>query len=120
MKFDFELKCTEGDFGRLTSFPRPMLTRFAKMFRQPLRLGLCWLVLFVAACVVPTRATGQTTAHDGQGLKPILDYISTAWDTLTRSMTDCQSLVDPKLIVAPVLYLPAGMADPTAVAETLE
>ena len=30
-------------------------------------------------------------------------------------MTDCQSLVDPKMKVAPVLYLPAGMAVPAAV-----
>ena len=29
-------------------------------------------------------------------------------------MTDCQSLVDPKMKVAPVLYLPAGMAVPAA------
>ena len=50
-----------------------------------------------------------------QGLKPILDYISSAWDTLTRSMNDCQSVVDPKIKVAPVLYLPAGFTEPEAV-----
>jgi alpha,alpha-trehalase len=49
------------------------------------------------------------------GLTPILNYISTAWDTLTRSMNDCQSVVDPKIKVAPVLYLPAGFAEPDAV-----
>lgn len=51
----------------------------------------------------------------GQGLKPILDYISSAWDTLTRSMTECVSVVDPKIKVAPVLYLPAEVAEPAAV-----
>ena len=55
------------------------------------------------------------TAREGQGLKPILDYISSAWDTLTRSMTDCESMVDPKIKAAPVLYLPAGFAEPAAV-----
>ena len=52
---------------------------------------------------------------EGQGLKPILSYISTAWDTLTRSMTNCESFVDPKIKVAPVLYLPAGFPEPPAV-----
>jgi alpha,alpha-trehalase len=52
---------------------------------------------------------------EGPGLKPILDYISSAWDTLTRSMNDCTSVVDPKIKVAPVLYLPAELAEPAAV-----
>src|SRR5690242_13120936 len=49
-----------------------------------------------------------------QGLKPILNYISSAWDTLTRSMTECKSVVDPKITAAPVMYLPAGFAEPPA------
>ena len=56
-----------------------------------------------------------SSAPDSGGLKPILDYISNAWDTLTRSMTECQSVGDPKVATAPVLYLPAGFADPAAV-----
>jgi alpha,alpha-trehalase len=83
----------------------------------PLAVVCCGLAL--------TPAVGQSKAPQGQELKPILDYISTAWDTLTRSMTDCQSLVDPKIVelkivdpkikVAAVLYLPAGMAVPPEV-----
>jgi len=64
---------------------------------------------------MPLPAAAQSTPAQRQELKPILDYISTAWDTLTRSITDCQSLVDPKMKVAAVLYLPAGMAEPAAV-----
>jgi alpha,alpha-trehalase len=64
--------------------------------------------------LAPTFAVGQSAPPQGQELKPILDYISTAWDTLTRSMTDCQSLVDPKMKVAPVLYLPEDMTVPPA------
>jgi alpha,alpha-trehalase len=55
------------------------------------------------------------TGASDQGLKPILTYISSAWDTLTRSMTDCASVVDPKIKVSPVLYLPAGFKEPAAV-----
>jgi alpha,alpha-trehalase len=74
-------------------------------------------VLFAAACwaLTLTPVAGQSGPPQGQELKPILDYISTAWDTLTRSMTECQSFVDPKIKAAPVLYLPAGMAVPAAV-----
>jgi alpha,alpha-trehalase len=44
---------------------------------------------------------------------PSIDtYIHQSWDTLQRSMTDCTSLIDPKLTTAPVLYLPAGEAVP--------
>ena len=57
----------------------------------------------------------QASAPADQKLKPILNYISTAWDTLTRSMTDCASVVDPKIKVAPVLYLPKEVAEPAAV-----
>jgi alpha,alpha-trehalase len=59
-------------------------------------------------------ARAQGTVPADQGLKPILTYISSAWDTLTRSMTDCTSVVDPKIKVAPVLYLPSGFAEPAA------
>src|SRR5512143_2283448 len=48
-------------------------------------------------------------------LTPIRQYIASSWDTLTRSMTDCASVVDPKMKVNAVLYLPAGFATPPAV-----
>src|SRR5215469_8706446 len=44
-----------------------------------------------------------------------LHYIHDAWDTLTRSMTDCHSLVDIKVTANPILYLPAGMQAPPEV-----
>jgi alpha,alpha-trehalase len=92
----------------------------SKMFRWFLTLRALFLrslVLATVGCGILTQipAVGQSVPPPEQDLKPILDYISTAWDTLTRSMTDCQSLVDPKMKVSPVLYLPAGMAVPPAV-----
>jgi alpha,alpha-trehalase len=68
----------------------------------------------VANCSQVAAATNSNPSQ-GDGLKPILQYISAAWDTLTRSMSECQSLVDPKVKVAPVLYLPAGFTEPIAV-----
>src|SRR6202030_2779942 len=75
-------------------------------------------VTVIAICLCgadQTHAAGSAKSPQEAGLKPILQYISSAWDTLTRSMTDCQSLVDPKIKVAPVLYLPAGFTTPIAV-----
>src|SRR5581483_5822325 len=57
----------------------------------------------------PRRTTGENS------LGNILKYISSSWDTLTRSMTRCQSLEDAKTEGPSVLYLPAGMAVPPAV-----
>jgi alpha,alpha-trehalase len=44
-----------------------------------------------------------------------LEYIHGAWDTLTRSMTDCHSLVDIKVTANPVLYMPAETPAPPEV-----
>jgi alpha,alpha-trehalase len=49
-------------------------------------------------------------------LEPILHYISNGWDTLTRSMNNCDSVADPKLRTKPVLYLPAAFPVPASVA----
>ena len=81
--------------------------------QPPNRLALLCVVVLaflpsVSVAQVPTPKSGTT---DGQGLKPILSYIDTAWDTLTRSMNDCVTLVDPKIKVSPVLYLPAEVPE---------
>jgi alpha,alpha-trehalase len=49
----------------------------------------------------------ETETAKTRGLEPILTYISKSWDTLTRSMEDCSTVVDPKLAEHSVLYLPA-------------
>jgi len=83
---------------------------------------VCYFFFLAMLCASMLCAVAQaqavaapSSAPVGRGLKPILDYISSAWDTLTRSMTECLSVVDPKIKVAPVLYLPAEVAEPAAV-----
>jgi alpha,alpha-trehalase len=80
---------------------------------SPLRYLLVALLL----CTTPIHVIGGPQSGDKQGLKPIQNYISDAWDTLTRSMTNCESIVDPKIADSPVLYLPAGFEEPTALHE---
>ncbi len=78
-------------------------------------LVACAFLLSVAGDARAQSAAAPASVPADQGLKPILGYISSAWDTLTRSMTDCASVVDPKIKVAPVLYLPKEFEEPAAV-----
>ena len=71
--------------------------------------------LFLLLAAIPPGTKSQPTAGETQGLEPILTYIGSGWDTLTRSMSDCKSVVDPKLAAASVLYLPAGFDVPASV-----
>ena len=89
-------------------------------FRAPHRSFprlLCYTVSIVFLFAIADTRAFAAPADDtsGQGLKPILDYISTGWDTLTRSMTECKSVVDPKVAAAPVLYLPKDFPEPVSV-----
>jgi len=76
-------------------------------------LGSVWLAL-VSARGYGAEANNPTP---DKGLAPILTYISSGWDTLTRSMMDCQTVSDSKLTEASVLYLPADFPAPPGVQE---
>ncbi|MFZ0036799.1 MAG: trehalase family glycosidase, partial [Candidatus Acidiferrales bacterium] len=50
------------------------------------------------------------------GLAPIRKYIASGWDTLTRSLSNCDTVVDIKLPAGEsVLYLPADYPESDAV-----
>ena len=66
------------------------------------RFSSALFFLFAICASVPAH-TQAAPGKDAKGLKPILDYISSGWDTLTRSMTDCKSIVDPKISAQSVL-----------------
>ncbi len=86
-----------------------------KARRKSIFVSCCLLAAVLCSGISRAQSSGPTVTVEGQGLKPILNYISSGWDTLTRSMTDCQSVTDPKMRTASVLYLPAGLAEPAAV-----
>jgi alpha,alpha-trehalase len=88
-----------------------MLTRRPHLsFRSP----VLWLGLLGTALVACAQsAPGPRSAATPQ---PIDAYIHSAWGTLTRSMSDCASIADPKLKSTPVLYLPRDLALPADVA----
>lgn len=83
------------------------------------------LIFFFALVAIPCAAAQSAAAAPNTQAAPasdphhpaaILHYIQETWTTLTRSMTDCASLADIKVHEQPVLYLPADMAIPPAVA----
>jgi alpha,alpha-trehalase len=59
----------------------------------------------------PARPDG---ASNEQGLQPILTYISSGWNTLTRSMNECGTVVDTKLAATSIMYVPANFPEPAS------
>lgn len=79
------------------------------MGRAMIVAGLFLAVLLLGRAA---SAAGPQVAKETQGMKDILGYISRSWDSLTRSMTTCNEVLDPKESERSVLYLPAGFAVP--------
>src|SRR5260370_39188624 len=73
-------------------------------------------VLLVVSLLSGVPTSAQTREQDAAANAKCQGYIDSGWDTLSRSMSDCKSLVDIKVTTDPVLYLPAGMPTPAAVA----
>jgi len=78
-----------------------------------------WLAgsLFLSTITYGGQAENSKKPMASDGLAPIREYIFKSWDTLTRSMEDCSTVVDPKLAENSVLYLPADFEIPASVAE---
>jgi alpha,alpha-trehalase len=74
------------------------------------------LLLLVALAASSAQAPGPA-APDPQAT---LRYIHAAWDSLTRSVTDCAALTDTKVAANSVLYLPAGFVTPQEVTAAAE
>jgi len=80
------------------------------------------LLLSLAAIQTPfafAQETPQPGAATATSKTPdpaaTIAYIHDAWTTLTRSMTDCHSLVDIKVTANPILYMPAEVPAPPEV-----
>ncbi|HXT27089.1 MAG TPA: trehalase family glycosidase [Candidatus Eisenbacteria bacterium] len=78
---------------------------------------LLFLCILLPAAVLAESDDASSHPSTEPGLEPILGYIAKSWDTLTRSMEECTTVVDPKLAENSVLYLPAEMTVPAQVAE---
>jgi alpha,alpha-trehalase len=78
---------------------------------------ICTMVIVITSFLLTCSAQTPSTAAklDQHQLAAIRTHISTVWDLLTRSMTDCKTVADPKLAAASVLYFPANFPVPPAI-----
>ena len=67
------------------------------------------MCLAVAAIQLSIASAQDAVPHAIPDSEATLRYIHAAWETLTRSMNDCNTLTDSKVNTTPVLYLPAEM-----------
>jgi alpha,alpha-trehalase len=79
-----------------------------------MRLRRCVALVAIGVLFAGDQAS-QSQSQEATAEAKILGYIDSGWSSLSRSMTECKSLIDPKVTTAPVLYLPAGMPTPAAV-----
>ncbi len=85
--------------------------------------SLLLAISFLLPSTLPARA--QATEPAGPAavkqlpqppkVRPIDSYIHESWDTLSRSMSECKSLIDPKVNTHPLLYLPSDVPMPPEV-----
>lgn len=62
----------------------------------------------------------DSPSRNGGRLRTILDYISSGWETLTRSTTSCTGVADAKLTQSSTLYVPADFPIPTELSRALQ
>jgi alpha,alpha-trehalase len=88
-----------------------------------LRLLLLVFAAIGMSCAVAQEApqpAGALATSKTPDTAATLAYIHDAWTTLTRSMTDCHSLVDIKVTANPILYMPAEVPAPPEVSALSE
>jgi alpha,alpha-trehalase len=84
--------------------------------RKSSLVTLLWTIFLIWQSIgTGFSQAAPAVSEKGRGLDPILTYIHSDWDVLTRSMTRCESLVDPKLPEHAVLYLPQDFPEPDSV-----
>src|SRR5215471_15038098 len=85
------------------------------MARYPRKAFFWFLILHLLVPVhaAPAKAALQSGPSATADADPqLVLYIHNAWQRLTRSMSDCSSLSDPKLKTQPVLYVPLDFQVP--------
>jgi alpha,alpha-trehalase len=84
-------------------------------------MKLSHLFFFAAAIAAgDVYAAAQAPVPAAPDPQATLRYIHASWDSLTRSVTDCQALTDTKIASASVLYLPHGFTTPPEVADAAQ
>ena len=85
-----------------------------------LLLGFAAIVISYAGAQETPQPAGAAVTGKSPDPAATLAYIHDAWATLTRSMTDCHSLVDIKVTAHPILYMPVEVTAPPEVSALSE
>jgi alpha,alpha-trehalase len=90
-------------------------------------LGFAIYLIAILECANPSAGRGdhgsmnRPEAQAGQpSYEKIQAYISSGWDTLTRSLDKCQTFEDIKTDAEPTLYLPAEIPEPDALLQLVK
>ena len=89
--------------------PMKRLSRFLARFLL--------LVVFCAGFQASIAPSVRALPARQQGLEDILRYIDAGWDNLSRSMSSCRTVIDPKAPDKSILYFPADVPVPASIRE---
>ena len=85
------------------------------MKKTRIRLSIfCYFILAASLALLPAKVTRAADTPTAIGVQQILQYISSGWNTLTRSMTACKTFTDSKTNAKSTLYLPADFPEPAS------
>ncbi len=85
------------------------------MKKTRIRLSIfCCFILAASLAFHPAKVTRAADTKSAVGVQQILQYISSGWNTLTRSMTECKTFTDSKTNAKSTLYLPADFPEPAS------
>jgi alpha,alpha-trehalase len=77
---------------------------------------LAGLLVSLPGCFAQAQSERKAPAVPPAAPAQSIDaYIRQGWNTLSRSMSECKSVVDPKVKTVPVMYLPFGTETPASV-----
>jgi len=113
---DYSLGHMPTQFGGYFISTAGKRARWQRLFALLVCISIACPWLGHAAFASPSDVFDSGTADSG--LAPIRNYIASGWDTLTRSLSNCDTVVDPKLRSGEsALYLPADYPESDAVKE---
>lgn len=85
--------------------------------RNPFLTCALLLSFFLLPAGAPTSALAFGVENPSETLEGILGYIANGWDVLTRSLTNCETVVDSRQAEASLLILPAELPLPAVLQE---
>lgn len=78
------------------------------------KLILVFYFCFGLPAVLAEHSAARARPKQAQGIQDILHYIDSGWTSLTRTLTSCKTVTDPKAPEKSILYFPENLSIPAA------